>query len=308
MFDQSHRQAGNRSFLHLKPGCWAEFHLVHVHPTVTQQGKPEYGNRPYESAPMDLHVYRAQVFDRDIGGPSPVTEIDDVLRWEPQAQNIAGLINLADDAAAKHGDKTAITRYKIRVDVNQKYSKKTGFWFYTCEFRVLDANGVPLPERQFPPQPTVAVSAPAQPPPHQPPVQQYQQPAQQQPQPQPVQQQAPVQRPGLSPLDELRESLAFVQDFTQLKAAWDATAQRLAAAGLVTQAQQLVAPVKERLLREEVNAHTDHAMLQGAKPGILQRCGNDLPMRQRLEQQIDQKLQLLATSFGYGANVEDIPL
>jgi len=303
MFDQSHRQAGHRAFLNLKPGCWAEFHLVAVYPTVTQQGKPEFGGKTYETSPLDVHVYRAQMFDKDSGGPGPMAEIDDVLRWEPQAQNIAGLINLADDASARHaGDKTAITKYRLRVDVSQRYNKATGRYYHVYDFRALDAHGAPLAERQLPPQPTVAVSAPAQQ--HQPqqPVQQYQQPAQQH------QPQQPVQRHGLSPLDELRESLAFVQDFTQLKAAWDATAQRLAAAGLVTQAQQLVAPVKERLLREEINAHTDHAMLQGAKPGILQRCGNDLSMRQRLEQQIDQKLQLLATSFGYGANVEDIPL
>ena len=300
MFDQSHRQAGHRAFLNLKPGCWAEFHLVAVYPTVTQQGKPEFGGKTYETSPLDVHVYRAQMFDKDSGGPGPLAEIDDVLRWEPQAQNIAGLINLADDASARHnGDKTAITKYRLRVDVAQKYNKATGRYYHVYDFRALDANGTPLSERQLPAQTTVGGGVSAQQPAHQPPAAHQHQPAQQQ---------AQVQRPGLSPLDELRESLAFVQDFAQLKAAWDATAQRLAAAGLVTQAQQLVAPVKERLLRDEVNAHTDHAMLQGAKPSILQRCGNDLPMRQRLEQQIDQKLQLLATSFGYGANVEDIPL
>lgn len=302
MFDQSHRQAGHRQFLTLKPGCWAEFHLVAVYPTTVQQGKAEFGGKPFETSPLDVHVYRAQPFDKDSGGPGVEVAFDDVLRWEPQAQNIAGLINLADDASARHGgDKTAITKYRLRVDVRQQYNKGSGRYYHVYEFRALDAAGKPLAERQLPPQPTVAQTAagtaPVQPQAQQP---QYQAP--------PQAQQQPAPKPGLSPLDELRESLAFVQDFPGLQAAWNAVSQRLAAAGVVPQAQQMVAPVKERLLVQQVAAHTDHAMLTADAPAILQRCGNDAALRQRIEGQIGAKLQLLATSFGYGANVEDIPL
>jgi len=303
MFDNSHRDAGRHQYVSLKPGCFMDFHVERVLPVEMAPGNPAFGGKPYEVSPMDCHVYRHTAFDKDTGKPGDIRSPNDTLRWEPASHNITGLINLADDATAKHGgDRAAIAKYKLRCTVEQGYNKVNQRYFHVYSYAALDAAGNPLPARQLPPAPTVAAghdagpqSAPAQ--------QQYQQ--QHAP--------APAAAPAYTPLDELRESLTVVADFPQLQQAWAAVSQRLAAAGLVPQAQALVTPVKRRLLLAEIARHADGQMLTQAKADIIRRCGADGALAAEISAACDRRIaETTDTGFAFGANVgggvDDIPL
>lgn len=304
MFDNSHRDAGRHQYVSLKPGCFMDFHVERVLPVEMAPGNPAFGGKPYEVSPMDVHVYRHTAFDKDTGKPGDIRSPNDTLRWEPASHNITGLINLADDATAKHGgDRAAIAQYKLRCTVEQGYNKVNQRYFHVYSYAALDHNGNPLPTRQLPSSPTVAAGHVAD---QQPTQQQYhgQQPAQQQRQ---------AAAPAYTPLDELRDSLAVVANFQMLQQAWAAVSQRLAAAGLVPQAQQLVGPVKRRLLLEEIAKHTDGQMLTQAKADIVRRCGTDAALAAEIGAACDRRIaETTDTGFPFGGNVgggvDDIPL
>jgi hypothetical protein len=311
MFDNSHRNATQKSYVSLRPGGYIIFHVHQAYPLSMVPAERAPKGKPYETSPLDVFVYEYTPTNKDTNKPGPAIRPDDMLRWEPAAGKLGPLINLHDSAIARHnGDKAALRLYVLRCDVIEQFNGKTGNTFHIYDFRALDANGNKLDPGVLPPAPTVTEgehnqqTAPA----HQQPYQ-GQQSAQHQQQYAP----APAAAPAYTPLDELRESLAVVTDFPQLQQAWAAVAMRLAAAGLVPQAQQLTTPVKRRLLMAEIQRHTDGQMLTQAKADIVRRCGADGTLAAEISAACDRRIaETTDTGFAFGANVgggvDDIPL
>ena len=150
MFDQGHRNSAARSgFVQTPAGTRMRFRLVKVYPIETVPAERTSFGNAFDCAPMDV-----QIVDYSCPGKAP-PPIGGIVRWDPAADKIDGLIKLADLVAQRSGgNPLAICDHDVDVDVIEE--RKGAKRWNTYTFRLADGSTAVTPAGTpivAPPQP-----------------------------------------------------------------------------------------------------------------------------------------------------------
>ena len=160
LYDQDARGAATRGgFVKVAKGESMQFRVFAVHRIREVDGP----NGKYESAPHDVEV----AWHKDARGmvTYPKGEDGAMLRWDPAAKNIDGLIKIADSLAKQYGDEGAILNHEVIVSVAEERNPSTKRDYNVYTYTLAGAGAAaPLPPRTStppaPPPPGAAGTVP----------------------------------------------------------------------------------------------------------------------------------------------------
>lgn len=156
MFDQNHRNtAARHGYVKTPKDTRMRFRLVKVYPIETVPADRSPFGTPFDAAPMDIELLSYSC-------PSnPAQVVGGIVRWDPPADKIDGLIKLSDLVASRNGgNPAAICDCDIDLSVVEE-SKGAKRW-NTYTFKLTDGTtgvtpaGTPVPTTPAAPLPPAA--------------------------------------------------------------------------------------------------------------------------------------------------------